>query len=78
MEALLKSEEGARFIGTLERLSEGWRASFRLRVPTEVFAQQGDTEVFTTELQAAKWLHTQATARGFSFIEIGPQRTALR
>ena len=70
MEGLLKREEGARFIGTIERLAEGWRASFRLRVPSEVFTQQGDTEVFDTELQATKWVHTQATARGFSSIEI--------
>jgi hypothetical protein len=73
MEALLKSEKGARFIGTVERLSEGWRASFRLRVPTEVFTQQSDAEFFATELQATKWLHTQATARGFSSIELRRQ-----
>ena len=70
MEGLLKREEGARFIGTIERLAEGWRATFRLRVPSEIFTQQGDTEVFDTELQATKWVHTQATARGFSSIEI--------
>ena len=56
---------------------EGWRASFRLRVPSEVFAQPGQTEVqtevFATELQATKWLHTQATSRGFSSIEIQRQ-----
>jgi hypothetical protein len=66
----LGQEEGRRFIGTIERFEDGWRASFRLRVPNEVFAQQGDTEVFSTELQATKWLRTQATARGFSSIEI--------
>ena len=69
MEGLLKREEGTRFIGTIERLGEGWRASFRLRVPSQVFTQR-DTEVFDTELQATKWVHTQATARGFSSIEI--------
>ena len=69
MEGLLKREEGTRFIGTIERLAEGWRASFRLRVPSQVFTQR-DTEVFDTELQATKWVHTQATARGFSSIEI--------
>ena len=69
MEGLLKREEGTRFIGTIERLAKGWRASFRLRVPSQVFAQQG-TEVFDTELQATKWVHTQATARGFSSIEL--------
>jgi hypothetical protein len=73
MEALLKSEKGVRFIGTVERLSEGWRASFRLRVPAEVFTQQGDAEFFAIELQATKWLHTQATARGFSSIELKRQ-----
>jgi hypothetical protein len=62
--------DGVRFIGTLKRLAEGWRVSFRLRAPHEVFAQQGETEVFTTELQAMKWLHTQAAAHGFSSIEI--------
>jgi uncharacterized protein YjbI with pentapeptide repeats len=69
MEGLLKREEGTRFIGTIERLAEGWRASFRLRVPSQVFTQR-DTEVFDTELQATKWVHTQATARGFSSIEL--------
>ena len=69
----LKAEEGARFIGTIERMLDGWRASFRLRRPTEVFTQQGDAECFATELQAAKWLHTQATARGFSSIELRRQ-----
>jgi hypothetical protein len=39
-------------------------------VPGEVFTQQGDTEIFATELQAMKWLHTQASARGCSTIEI--------
>jgi hypothetical protein len=62
--------DGASFIGTIERIAEGWRASFRLRVPSEVFAQPGETEVFATELQATKWLHTQAATRGFSSIEI--------
>jgi hypothetical protein len=65
----------ARFIGILERLEEGWRVSFRLRLPDEVFTQQGETDVFASELQATKWLHTQATARGFSSIEIRHQRT---
>ena len=74
MEGLPSQEDGARFIGTIERFEEGWRASFRLRVPSEVFAQLGQTEVFATELQATKWLHTQATSRGFSSIEI--QRVA--
>jgi len=73
MTEILKREEGARFIGTIERLAEGWRASFRLRVPNEVFTQQGDTEVFVTELQATKWVHVQATARGISSIEIRRQ-----
>jgi hypothetical protein len=62
--------DGARFIGTIQRIPEGWRASFRLRVPREVFAQPGETEVFATELQAAKWLHTKAANLGFSSIEI--------
>jgi hypothetical protein len=73
MEGLLKRDEGARFIGTIEHLAEGWRASFRLGVPNEVFTHQGNTEVFATELQATKWVHTQATARGFSSIEIRRQ-----
>jgi hypothetical protein len=70
MEALLESEDGTRFIGTIERLMEGWRASFRLRRPADVFTEQGDAEFFSTELQAAKWIHTQANARGFSSIEL--------
>ena len=73
MEGLPRQEDGTRFIGTIERFEEGWRASFRLRVPSEVFAQPGQTEVFATELQATKWLHTQATSRGFSSIEIQRQ-----
>jgi hypothetical protein len=39
-------------LGKLERLEVGWRASFRLRVPNEVFAQQGGINVFTSELGA--------------------------
>ena len=64
------SDEGARFIGTIERFMEGWRASFRLRRPTDVFTEQGDAEVFSNDIQTTKWLHTQATARGFSSIEL--------
>jgi hypothetical protein len=71
--ALLEPKEGARFIGTIERMADGRRASFRLRIPREVFVQHGDTEFFATKLQATKWLHTQATARGFSSIEIERQ-----
>jgi hypothetical protein len=41
MESQLKRDEGARFIGTIERLAEGWRASFRLRVPNDVFYAAG-------------------------------------
>ena len=62
--------EAPRFVGTIERLPDAWRASFRLQVPGEVFTQQGDTEIFATELQATKWLHTQASVRGCSAIEI--------
>ena len=69
----LGQEEERRFIGTIEGLEEGWRASFRLRVPNEVFAQKGKTEIFATEIQATKWLHKQATERGFSSIEIERQ-----
>jgi hypothetical protein len=69
----LGQEEGRRFIGTIERFEDGWRASFRLRVPNEVFAQQGKAEVFSTELQASRWLHKQAIERGFSSIEIQRQ-----
>ena len=75
MEGLLRQEDGTRFIGTIERFEEGWRASSRLRVTSEVFAQPGPTEVLATELQATKWLHTQAASRGFSSIEI--QRPGL-
>ena len=66
-------ENGARFIGTIERLEDGWRASFGLRVPGEVFTQPGETEFFGTELQAAKWLHAQAAALGFSSVELRRQ-----
>jgi len=59
-----------RFIGALENVSDGWRASFRLRLPNEIFAQQGKMDVFATELAALRWLHTEAVARGFSSIEI--------
>jgi hypothetical protein len=63
MNAPSESGEGPRFVGIIERLPDGWRASFRLRVPGEVFTQQGDTEIFATELQATKWLHTQAMTK---------------
>ena len=71
-----KTMREARFIGTIERIEEGWRASFRLRVPNDVFSQPGDTEVFATELQATKWLHSKAATRGFSSIEI--ERRSVR
>jgi hypothetical protein len=74
MEGLLSKGDGTSFIGTLQRFEEGWRASFRLRLPHEIFAQTGETEVFATELQATKWLHMQAILRGFSSIEIQRQR----
>ena len=32
--------------------------------------QQGDTEIFATKLQATRWLHTKASERGCSAIEI--------
>ena len=51
--------EGGRFIGIIEGIAEGWRASFRLWAPGEAFTRQDDTEFFATELQAKKWLHTQ-------------------
>ena len=66
MEARQTTERSARFIGIIERLEEGWRVSFRLRLPGEIFTQQGETDFFVSEMQATKWLHTQATARGFS------------
>jgi len=62
--------DGARFIGTLEQVDRSWKASFRLRLPEEVFARPGRMEVFATELQAVKWLHSEAAARGFTSIEI--------
>jgi hypothetical protein len=61
---------GKRFIGTIERTAEGWRASFRMRVPGEVFAQAGETEIFASELQATKWLHAKAAERGFASLEL--------
>ena len=67
------AENGARFIGTVERLADGWRASFGLRVPGEVFTEPGETECFGTERQATKWLHAQAAARGFSSVELRRQ-----
>ena len=33
MEGLPRQEDGTRFIGTIERFEEGWRASFRLLCP---------------------------------------------
>jgi hypothetical protein len=59
-----------RFVGNIWRTADGWRASFRMHMPGDVFTQPGNTEYFATELQATKWLHTQATARGFSSIEL--------
>lgn len=75
MEARQKAARSARFIGIIERLEDGWRVSFRLRLPGKVFTQQGHTDFFASELQATKWLHTQATARGFSSIELRHQGT---
>jgi hypothetical protein len=73
MGELPSAKERARFVGIIEHLAYGWRASYGLRVPGEVFLQQGEFEVFATELEAAKWLHVQADTRGFSSIEIRRQ-----
>ena len=70
METHSNPKQIGRFIGTIEHAPEGWRVSFRLKVPNDVFTHRGDTEVFATAVQASKWLHTQATAHGFSLIEI--------
>ena len=70
MDAERDPKETGRFIGTIEHAPEGWRVSFRLKMPHDVFAHQGNTEVFATEVQASKWLHTKANAHGFSFIEM--------
>jgi hypothetical protein len=77
-----RNQDINRFIGTIEHAPEGWRVSFRLKVPNDVFSQQGNTEVFATEIQASKWLHTQASAHGFSLFEmkrelISSQRAVL-
>ena len=40
----------------------GWMASIFSASAGRGFYQQGDTEIFATELQATKWLHTQASA----------------
>jgi hypothetical protein len=63
-------DRGGRFVGNIWRTADGWQASFRLQMPGDVFAQPGLTEYFANELQATKWLHCQATARGFSSIEL--------
>jgi hypothetical protein len=65
MEARQTAERSARFIGIIERLEEGWRVSFRLRLPGEVFTQQGETDIFVSEMQATKWLHTQGNRARF-------------
>jgi hypothetical protein len=70
MEYQLSQQDTPRFIGTIESLGDGWRASFRFRSPNEVFAHHGRTDVFANELEAVKWLHIEAAARGFSSIEI--------
>jgi hypothetical protein len=58
-------ESGARFIGTIEHLLDGWRASFGVRVPGDVFTQPGETEFFATELQATKCACGSGGARVF-------------
>jgi hypothetical protein len=71
MEARQTAERSARFIGIIERLEEGWRVSFRLRLPGEIFTQQGETDCFVSEMQATKWLHTQATAQTLKAVANG-------
>ena len=65
-----KPGEGPRFVGIIERLPDGWRASFRLRCRERFLPSRATLKIFATELQATKWLHAQATARGCSAIEI--------
>jgi hypothetical protein len=78
MDVQANSRQAGRFIGMLEHAAEGWRVSFRLKVPNDVFTREGDTKVFASEVQASKWLHTQASAHGFSFIEIKREMTSLQ
>jgi hypothetical protein len=70
---VVEKDHRGRFIGNIEQLQGVWRASFRLRAPGVVFTEEGVSEVFATELQAMKWLHSQAATLGFSSIEIRRQ-----
>ncbi|HUU25886.1 MAG TPA: hypothetical protein VMW68_10035 [Methyloceanibacter sp.] len=57
-----------KFIGFIERYDYAWRASFRTLAPGAVFSQEGESKVFATEAEAVKWLHEQASERGFESI----------
>ena len=64
------ARKGGKFIGFIEPYDYGWRASFRTLKPGAVFSQEGDSKVFGKEVEAVKWLHTQAADLGFSSIDI--------
>jgi len=67
----MADERTTLLIGMIEQLPEGiWRATYRVRVPRSVFTEEGETEIFVTEMQATAWLHAQAAKRGLSEIEI--------
>jgi hypothetical protein len=64
----LNGKAQGKFIGYIERYDYAWRASFRTLAPGEVFSQEGERKVFATEVEAVKWLHNEASERGFESI----------
>jgi hypothetical protein len=69
--ALLRAEEGAQFIASLQRTDHGPRASYLVMLEPEEREnarpqRESAEELFGTEAEALRWLDEQATRRGFN------------
>ncbi len=70
-DALLRAEDGAGFIGRLQRTDHGPRASYLVTLEPEEHEngrpqRESAEQVFGTEAEALTWLDEQATRRGFN------------
>ena len=70
-DALLRAEDGAEFIGRLQRTDDGPRASCLVTLEPEEnenarLQMESAEQVFGTEAEALTWLDEQATRRGFN------------
>jgi hypothetical protein len=66
---LLRADDGAEFIGRLERTDDGPRASYLVTLEADENARpkvETAEQVFGIEAEAIAWLDEQAARRGFA------------